>query len=179
MGKFYIRAIKSLDPMKVLLRSFIVLLSLGLFACSSGDGEKGKDKSKDRSSKKMKEVKQLQKEVKKVHDEVMPKMGELQSLKDEAKSLSDSLRSAGDTNIAARLDKTAARLERGHEAMMTWMRQYEKPYRVEPDTLKAASPSAAIDYLEGQKKDVEAMRDTMMGALKHARTRLDSLEKAE
>lgn len=105
-----------------------------------------------------------------MHDQVMPKMGELQELKKKAARMADSLEERGDSALAATMDTTEVHLERGHESMMNWMRNYKQP----ADSIKAAD---AIDYLEGQKEKVKAMRETMMGALEQARGRLDSLER--
>lgn len=171
----FIFALSKAKGMKSKFQVFGLAIAIGLASCSSG-GEEKKGKGKEASPEEMKEVKQLQEKVIKVHDEMMPKMGDIKSMKKEAKNLSDSLRDAGDTAVATRLDKTVTRLEKGHKSMMNWMRQFEKPYHEKPDTLRSASASEAIDYLKGQQKKVNAMRDTMMGALEDARTRLDSFE---
>ena len=152
------------SPKPLPLFCFILLASLFFFSCSGG-GHKQGDKGK-----KMREVRKLQKEVMKVHDQVMPKMGELQELKKKAARMADSLEERGDSALAATMDTTEVHLERGHESMMNWMRNYKQP----ADSIKAAD---AIDYLEGQKEKVKAMRETMMGALEQARGRLDSLER--
>lgn len=155
----------------------ILAIGLSLFACSSGDqkndGEEGG--KKDGMSAEMKEVKELQKEVMEGHDTLMPKMKEIKGLKQEAKAMGDSLREAGDTALATRMDKTVTRLEEGHESMMEWMRQFDKPFMVEQDTLKASGPEEAIDYLEKQQEKVSSMERTMMDAMDSARSRLDSL----
>lgn len=127
----------------------LALLALGMWACGNNDAE---------------ELKVLEQEVMDVHDEVMPKMGAISALNDTLKQLYtayklDSL--VADTAQLSAIDEHITALSRADEAMMQWMRNYERPGEDMPAEEKRT-------YLESEQEKINEVRDEMLGAIAKA-----------
>lgn len=127
----------------------VAIMALGLLACGSNEAE---------------ELKALEENVMAVHDEVMPKMGTISALNDSLKQLYtvhklDSL--DVDSALLAEIDGHITALSRADEAMMQWMRNYERPGEDMPADEKRT-------YLEAEQEKINEVRDEMLNAIAEA-----------
>ena len=127
----------------------IALLAGSLWACGNNEAE---------------ELKALEENVMAVHDEVMPKMGTISALNDSLKQLYtahklDSV--AIDSVMLATIDGHIQALSQADEAMMQWMRNYEKPGEDMPAEEKRT-------YLEAEQEKINEVRDEMLTAIAEA-----------
>jgi hypothetical protein len=103
---------------------------------------------------------ELYDEVMQVHDEVMPKMEDLYKAK-----LALNARILNNPDLAEiekkQINEQIAQLDSASEGMMIWMRQFNPL----PDSL---GEDKARQYLEGEKKKVQKVKDDILQALKDA-----------
>ncbi|MEO9482217.1 MAG: hypothetical protein ABJG47_02170 [Ekhidna sp.] len=106
----------------------------------------------------------LKSQVLAIHDEVMPKIGELRKTRMELEVLADSLMEADSTN-AKMFSRLATDLAAANEGMMNWMHQYDSEFDGTDDEIK--------EYLEGQKKSIQQVKEDMNGSLAAAKETLE------
>ena len=100
-------------------------------------------------------------EVMVVHDEVMPKMGTIRKLKKGIEVKIDSFQTMGDSVSVELLRVVVSELEGASDAMMVWMRSYEKPS-------EGTSDDEVAKYYEGEMVKVMDVREEMLGTIEKA-----------
>jgi len=93
-----------------------------------------------------------------VHDEAMAWMDQIQQLKSK---LTDKMPAEEKDTMLSVYTGAIADLEQADEIMMAWMRNYKEP----SDT---ADFGQVMEYLEGQKKDINEVRTQMKAAIDRA-----------
>ena len=134
--------------MKLYLSIFVC--SLFLLSCNSTTTtEEGGESSK---------VEQLAAEVIGIHDEVMPKMEIINDLQVKLeKKKEGKVKAAMQTAI----EQAEKQLQAADDAMMTWMREYKMPTKND-----SRSEKELIEYLEGEKKRITAVKNLMLNSIK-------------
>jgi len=133
--------------MKTILST--IFLSILLFAACTDKEKSARD--------------QLFKQVMEVHDEIMPKMDDIMDYQKQLKEKMEALSSEAEVDSVAisKIEVAIADLDNSHDAMMGWMRQFNKDYEgmVHEDILK---------YLSGQKEKIKNVGEVTNAALKQA-----------
>lgn len=113
------------------------------------------------------ETGRLDSEVMAVHDEVMPYMQDINGYKEQIRNKIDSLSQAGvnDGDEVTALNNLMQQLESADEAMMNWMRNFDRNYDNQTE-------EEAVAYLEDQKEKVIQVKEDMETALRDAETML-------
>ena len=137
------------------MKQQIYLLSLILLFClnSCGDGQQNQNEG---------EVSQeeLYDEVMAVHDEVMPRMGDLMNYQSQLKGKIDSL-PEGQAEETESLQSVVDELEEAHDAMMGWMRNFNRDY-------EGMTEEEVMEYLRQEKEKIEEVKEKMNSALQEA-----------
>ena len=109
----------------------------------------------------------LDSEVMAVHDEVMPHMQDIHRYKDQIRIKIDSLSKVGvnEGDEVTTLNNLRQQLESADEAMMNWMRSFDRNYNNKTE-------EEAVTYLEDQKEKVIQVKEEMETALREAEERL-------
>ena len=137
---------------------FITIISLGIFSCKGNPSSNDKD-----------ELAALYTDVIAVHDEVMPKMGEMNSLKNQLTQRADSLLAdslKANDELALPLQSAAKELGLADEAMMQWMRDFEKPD-------ESIDHQKATEYLQQEFEAISKVRDISFEAIEEAKDLLE------
>ena len=108
------------------------------------------------------ESQKLYQEIMDIHDEVMPKMGNLRRLSKSLKKIE-----SFETNV--NIQKSLAELDEAHESMMSWMAQFKLP--------KDITQAEEMEFLNGQMKSVNEMKNTMLTAIENAENELSKHNK--
>jgi regulator of replication initiation timing len=132
-------------------QSITMVLVMGLIL---GSGCTKKNQEEDQK-------KNLYDQVMEIHDEAMPSMGELNRLKRE---LQQKIKESPDLVEEKRreIEQTIVLLDSASKSMMVWMREFN-PEDFEGDT------NAYREYLEGEMKRVQQVKEAMLDALEKGR----------
>ncbi len=123
------------------------------------------------NSNKSTEVVAMENEIMRIHDEVMDKMGEVKKLqgKMEQVMIKSSKNDMGGAVAEVKKAQEARKdLGEAHDAMMTWMRQYN------PD--KHEEKEKALAYLAEQEKNIIAVADKINNSITSANKILSASE---
>jgi hypothetical protein len=98
-----------------------------------------------------------------IHDEIMPKMGELMSLKKQLLEKMSSLEeSESNKKTISQLQEAADNLENSHEAMMSWMREFDGDF----DDM---AQQEIVDYLEKEKTKIKQVGELTNASIAKAK----------
>lgn len=142
------------------MKTLFTLLALGTLLFSSCESENKEEKAKA-----------LEREVMAIHDEVMPWMGTISDQSDSLKAHYNHLKmheAETDSLLLEQILETLEQLKTADEAMMAWMRQYERP----AEDMKHEDK---MTYLEGEKEKMTEVKRIMEEAIDRADRFLDSL----
>lgn len=99
----------------------------------------------------------LQEEVMAIHDSIMPKTDSIMTLKQLLKK--EGFEKSNKDSVM--IKEAVEELDAADEAMMQWMRQYEKP----SDTLEQSKKKA---YLKEQKAKIKTVKEKMLNSIDKA-----------
>ncbi|GAA4302831.1 hypothetical protein [Nibribacter koreensis] len=133
------------------------LLGLGLAFCLGCD--RGNTVKVEKAPEKT-QVDLLKDEVMATHDSAMAKYGELYLERKRLSQQADSLPN-GNVALKEQYGKTILELIKADDAMMQWMRSYQAP-----DSL---SQDAAMQYLQKEKQEIEAIQQQIQKSLAQAK----------
>ncbi len=98
-----------------------------------------------------------------IHDEVMPRMGEMNNLRKKLEEASVNIELTREERSA--LQTGAQNIAIADSLMWAWMYDYKRPSNEDE--------AAIIEYLEGEKKKVEGVRDAMVEAINEGNSLLN------
>jgi len=138
------------------ITSFLFLLAtLGFSAC------RGEHSAQEK----------LWEEVIAIHDEVMPKMGDINRISRTIRAELDTVPPI-DTLLKLQQLDLLIRLGKAEEGMMVWMNELETL-----DELRDSKSNKEImDYLEGEKQRISAVRDSMLVSIEAGQAALEEKE---
>ena len=148
-----------------MVRNSIFILAISIFMFSCGGSQDGGTVKK--SEQKNLEA-ELYSEVIEIHDEVMPKMSEINDLKTSMDEQIQTMREDSASLTASQeeylrvLESTVTQLEEADASMMNWMRSFE-PITEEDEH------DEVMERLEGEKQEIEKIRDDINSAIEVAR----------
>lgn len=139
---------------KLLILFLVVLAACGKPSGQNDEGADDQDVNEDPNQ-------ALYDMVMDVHDEVMPKMDDIYKIKSQ---LQEKIVNSPDLVQERKdaLEKMILSLDSANNAMMVWMRQFNRP----SDSLDVEEARA---YLESQMEKINAVKETMLSTLEEAK----------
>jgi regulator of replication initiation timing len=125
--------------MKTLTTRSLVLIILPLVLACTDQKKEAQDRLFD--------------EVMAIHDSIMPAMRDITNLQKEVKARLDELDSTAQIE-ENRLQMERQRLDSAHNAMMEWMRAFEKDF-------EGKTHEEVMEYLENQKERIQGVEQMM------------------
>lgn len=118
-------------------------------------------------------IQEKHEDVMEIHDEVMPMMKDVRGLKADLTAKAEEL-SKNDSlnqydNTVREMKIIIQQLEEADEAMMTWMRAYDKP-------TKDDEVNEALQYLENQEEKVRTVKSKILNSVEVAENQLKAID---